>query len=87
MPVIVNAQAGSASANSYATVAEANAYHDGHIAPAAWTDAEMPVKNRALVTATRLLDQNLQWIGIAATESQALAWPRHYARTSNGYLF
>lgn len=87
MPVVVIATPGADNANSYATVAEASAYHQGHLTPDAWVNAELDSKNRALVTATRLLDQHMIWIGRAATESQSLGWPRIYARTRNGYLY
>jgi len=86
MPTII-ATAGAPNANSYATIAESDAYHLGHIDPAVWDDADLDVQQRALITATRLLDQHLVWIGYVADDQQALAWPRIWARTRNGFLF
>lgn len=61
--------------NSYATVEEANAYFADRIDVAAWTAANVDQKSQALVTATSMLDQ-LDWIGVAISDSQALAFPR-----------
>jgi hypothetical protein len=61
-------------ANSYVTLAEANAYfetvpHDEH-----WTGSD-DAKNRVLITATRYLD-NFEYYGERCTTTQALKWPR-----------
>lgn len=61
--------------NSYVTVEEADAYFEDRLDVAAWTAADEPTKAQALVTATSILD-NLDWIGAAVSESQALAFPR-----------
>lgn len=61
--------------NSYATVSEADSYFEDRLDVAAWTTAAATQKAQALVTATRLLD-NLNWIGIAVSDSQTLAFPR-----------
>jgi hypothetical protein len=61
--------------NSYATVEEADAYFSDRIDVAAWTSASSAQKAQALVTATRMLDQ-FEWIGVAVSDSQALAFPR-----------
>jgi Putative DnaT-like ssDNA binding protein len=82
----VNATPGSATANSYATVAEANAYHEAHVDGAVWDDLDPDVKVRALIQATRTLDANMDWRGTAATVTQALGWPRLWAYTKNGYI-
>jgi hypothetical protein len=61
--------------NSYATVEEADAYFADRLDVAAWSSAELTQKAQALITATSLLD-GLNWIGVAVSESQALAFPR-----------
>lgn len=61
--------------NSYATVAEAQAYFDNRLDVAAWTDATADEKAQALVTATRILDE-MPWTGTAVSETQSLAFPR-----------
>jgi hypothetical protein len=61
--------------NSYVTVAEADAYFEDRLDIAAWSSASSVQKSQALVTATRMLDE-LEWTGVAVSESQPLAFPR-----------
>jgi hypothetical protein len=67
---------GKVDANSYATVADANAYHDGHLYAMAWTAATDDQKAVALVMATRLIDAEFQFNGTRTAANQALQWPR-----------
>lgn len=67
---------GSASANSYCTVADADTYHEAHIYAHQWDQAESGKKTAALIWATRLLDETCNWDGERATSAQALRWPR-----------
>jgi len=61
--------------NSYVTTAEADTYFADRLDADAYNNADAARKGQALVTATSVLDlQN--WIGVAVTDSQALAWPR-----------
>jgi hypothetical protein len=62
--------------NSYATVAEAETYFEDRIDVAAWTAASAPQKAQALVTATNILE-TLEWVGVAISEVQSLAFPRN----------
>lgn len=75
MTVTVVATSGAANANSYLTVAAADSIANTMIATLKWSTATTDNKGRALITATRYLDQ-LGWIGDRATTTQALAWPR-----------
>ena len=68
---------GKADANSYADVADGDAYHAGHLYASAWTGASADQKSAALVMATRLIDAEYQFGGVQTTDSQALAWPRY----------
>ena len=52
------------------------AYHEAHAYASTWTAATADQKNRALVMATRLLDQHLEWNGWVVDSIQALQWPR-----------
>ncbi len=81
MPLILIAEtgAGIAGANSYATVAEADSYHEGRLHASAWTAAIQATKEAALVMATRFLDGNVEWLGRRIDIDQALAWPRQGA--------
>ena len=76
LTLIVETGTGLSNANSYATVAEGDAYHEAHLYASAWTGAVLSTKTAALVWATRLLDEQVQWYGYRATVAQALSWPR-----------
>jgi len=83
-PPTLVATAGAADANVYATLAQADAYHEAHAYGDAWRAAYVEQKHRALLTATRLLDQHLVWAGAAASTTQRLAWPRTGLRDIHG---
>lgn len=76
MAITIVATPGAADANSYATKAEADTYHQAHLSSSTWDDADTDTRNRALVMATRLLDEHLEWTGDVASDDQALLWPR-----------
>ena len=67
---------GKVDANSYASAADGDAYHDGHLYPTAWTGATTPNKEKALVMATRLIDGEYQFNGFKWSDAQSLQWPR-----------
>jgi hypothetical protein len=77
---------GLSTANSYASVAEADAYHAlrGHTA---WTGTD-PEKEAALIRATAYIDgeYSSRWPGVRYTGEQALDWPRNGAADSDGYI-
>lgn len=75
MTVTVTATAGSASANSYLTVAAADAIANTMVGTLAWGSATTDDKGPALITATNGLE-TLSWTGTRATSTQALSWPR-----------
>jgi hypothetical protein len=68
---------GRADANSYADVADGNAYHDGHLYATVWTAASDDQKAAALVMASRLIDAEYQFNGVQTMDTQALSWPRY----------
>ena len=67
---------GKVDANSYASAADGDTYHDGHLYASAWTGATTPNKEKALVMATRLIDGEYQFNGFKGSDAQALQWPR-----------
>ncbi len=73
-PAIV-ATPGAADANSYITLAEAQAYADGDIDAVEWYASTTDQRTRALITATRNLDL-VGFVGTRTSTTQALAWPR-----------
>jgi|ERR1043166_3449522 hypothetical protein len=70
---------GLASANSYASAADGDAFHLGHYYASAWTSATTGNKETALVMATRLIDSSYQFNGFKKGSVQALQWPREAA--------
>ena len=68
--------AGLVNANSYANVADGNAYHDGHLYASAWTAATDDKKAAALVMASRLIDAEFQFLGTRTNAVQGMQWPR-----------
>ncbi|MGZ4962534.1 MAG: DnaT-like ssDNA-binding protein [Limisphaerales bacterium] len=68
---------GLANANSYASVADGDAYYDGHLYATAWTTATADNKAKALVMATRVIDASYEFNGSKTTVAQALEWPRY----------
>ena len=77
MTIIVEDGLGRPDAVSYATVAQADAYHAAR-GNAAWAAAGAVDKEAALIKATDYLLQSYRtrWIGIRTRLNQALDWPR-----------
>lgn len=75
MAAVIDATLEGASANSYVTLAEADAYFETTPASSTWDDKSDDQKNRALISATRNLDV-LTYYGERCTTTQALKWPR-----------
>ena len=78
MAVVVVATAGASNANSYLTVAAADDLANLYLGTLNWASATTDNKGRALIMATRYLDE-LRFIGAKATTTQALLWPRSEA--------
>jgi hypothetical protein len=88
MAVTINASVGAEDANSYLTLADAQAIIDGFVEDAdvtAWASATTDQKNRALFTATQRLDRE-RFLGARATDTQALQWPRTGVRKPDTYI-
>lgn len=76
MPFVLDATVGTATANSYATLAEANTYFAGHFSSSAWDGASD--QEVLLSYSSRLLDHFMDWNGVRVEneELQAMDWPR-----------
>jgi hypothetical protein len=72
---VIDATLGGASANSYVTLADADAYFETTPDSGTWTDKTNDQKNRALISATRWIDA-LSFYGARCGTTQALKWPR-----------
>jgi len=73
--------------DTFCVIADADAYMAGTMTGSAWPsgtdDATTALKERALRTATGMLDR-LRWRGFVTTETQPLSWPRRYLCDLNG---
>jgi hypothetical protein len=78
MAVTIDATVGSADANSYITLAEAETYMEGRLNVDLWDAATDATKDIALVEAQRWLTP-MGWVGERTDGTQALSWPRQWA--------
>lgn len=88
MAVVIVSTPGAADANSYLTLAEAQAIIDGMVLDAdvtAWATATTDNKNRALYSAVQRLDRE-RFLGARATDTQSLQWPRTGVRKPDTYI-
>ena len=88
MAVTIDATAGDASANSYITLAQADAYVEAMISSTdvdKWSTGTDDTRNRALAAATQRLDRE-RFLGARATDTQALQWPRTGVRKPDTYV-
>jgi hypothetical protein len=74
----IDSVAGSATGNSFASTDEGDTYCDARLNSSAWTGASEDNKARALIEATREINQ-VNYRGDRTTFTQVLAWPRNYA--------
>ena len=82
MAATITATLSSATANSYVTLAEANTYFETVPNSSTWTDKTDDQKNRALIDATRWID-NLNFYGTRRENGQALKFPRNNYKIDN----
>lgn len=78
MTLIVEDGTGRADAESYASVATANSYHQARGSDA-WDLLDDPAKEQALRCATDYMGQayRMRWAGYRVSNTQALDWPRY----------
>jgi hypothetical protein len=76
---------GKTNSNSYADVSDSNSYHETRLHSDDWTNAGSEDQEAALVWATSLLDDLVDWNGRKWKEDQALDWPRSSVMTDEGY--
>jgi hypothetical protein len=75
-----------AGANAYADTDDGDGYAADHLYATDWTGATSEQKRKALIMATRLLDEQVIWLGSAADEDQELGWPRYGTFDRRGYI-
>ena len=76
MAATINANISGTTSNSYVTLAEANSYFETVPDSSTWTNKTDDQKNRALIAATREID-NLVFYGDRCDNGQALKFPRN----------
>lgn len=67
-------------ANSYADLNDASDYFSGHLYHVVFTSKDEPTREKALIMATKLLDNCMLWWGQKVDPNQALDWPRRNIR-------
>ena len=77
---------GAANANSYCSIAEADDYFDTHLYGGTWSDADNETQARALLIATRLLDEHMNWNGFKFTALQSLRFPQSGLVDRDGFV-
>ncbi len=78
MPLVITVENGTglADANSYISLADANAYFASRPRSEAWVKLSDDEKKAMLVHTTRILDGSMSWWGEPLQKSQALVFPR-----------
>lgn len=71
----IDATVGGVNANSYVSLTYANSFFEAMLKTSVWDNAVPDDQERALMTATQWLEE-YDYIGRAATLTQALKWPR-----------
>lgn len=85
MPFTVEDGSGVEGANSYVSVADADAYFALRGAPAAWSAATTAAKEQALFLGTQYIEAHYLWsTGEVGSDDQGLGWPRTNAEDRHG---
>ena len=69
------ATVGASNANSYISVADADAYFTNRYSSGSWASSTTAIKEQVLITATQRLEQE-EYISTVVDTTQALKWPR-----------
>lgn len=88
MTITVENGNGLATANSYTSVAEADAYHLTFNPDSDWTTSDNSTKELALIRATRSIDvlYGMKFMSSVKSNTQNLLWPRYASYDQNGRL-
>lgn len=86
MALVVEDGSQKTDAESYSSVADADAYIARWHGNSVWEAADDPTKERALLKATRYID-SFRFVGQVTDPDQALAWPRSWVGSVDGKIF
>ncbi len=81
----LDATVGGDNANSYIDIEYADFYFSERLHSQLWTDSTS--KTSALITATRMLDQYMDWAGYKYNLTSPLEWPRGDVLDKNNYFY
>ncbi len=84
LTLVVEDGTGLANANTFANQATALAILEATPFASAWTGVASGTKDQCLAEASAWLSRQM-WDGVATTETQALAFPRTWLQTPDGY--
>ena len=85
---------GKHNANAYVSVDDANTFNNQRPYATSWLAVGLEDKKRAIIMATRLLDEHVDWRGqskkshnlsLSETQRQSLSWPRSGVTDSDNY--
>ena len=82
----LDAEISGETSNSYAELEEADEYFADRLNCSEWTSAPQGTREKALVTATRRIDEE-QFFGAKADSAQSLKWPRVGVVDEDGNYF
>lgn len=85
MALTLTVESGQGTGNSYASVDVADEYHYSRLGSEDWQNATPSTKEAALVWATRLLDEQVSWVGTKKDRDNTLSWPRYGAYDRDGW--
>lgn len=84
----IDATVGGSEANSYVTLAEADAYLGlDRLHAESWIAAANITREASLIWATKILDEAFNWTGFKSTTEQALRWPRSGTYDADGHSY
>lgn len=84
LALAIDATVAGASANSYCTVVETDAFFEGHLDGSNWSNLETAEKTLYLVHACRDID-SLSFQGFKTTTTQKLQFPRDFQTETDSY--
>jgi hypothetical protein len=82
----LDATIGGTASNSYCTVAFGDSYFGDRLNSSEWTGASNGDKEKALITATRRIDEE-SFLGFKVSSHQSLKWPRVQVYDEDGIPF
>ena len=86
LTLVVETGAGLDNANSYVSLADANAYHEAHVQQSVWEALSSTDRERAVVMATRVIDDHFTFKGRKTDRLNALKWPRYNMTDEDGWV-